>query len=100
MFILIPVDGTDAVESKITTLLNVKHWALINFDGGVVNAIQFFDERTQIEVDWIDYAILDNKYENYIELMGEGMTCLVRREEETIEELFSAFRFKELDEIG
>jgi len=32
--------------------------------------------------------------------MNEGMMCLVKRKEETIEEIISAFAFKELDEIG
>jgi len=100
MFILIPVDGTDAKDSKITTLFEVKKWALIHFDKGDVQATDFFDERTQTGEDWIDFIILENKFENYIEFMEEGMMCLVRRDEETLEELLSAFRFKELDEIG
>jgi len=32
--------------------------------------------------------------------MGEGIMCLVKRKEETVEEVISAFAFKELDEIG
>jgi len=45
-------------------------------------------------------VILENKFENYIDFMGEGVMCLVRRQEETVNELVSAFAFKELDEIG
>lgn len=99
MFLLIPVDGTNAADSKITTLANVKHWALIGFDGGVVKSIRFFDDRTQTGEEWIDYVIIDNKFEPYMDLMDEGMMILVKRDEETIDELISAFRFKELDEI-
>jgi hypothetical protein len=32
--------------------------------------------------------------------MNEGMMTLCVREEETIEEIMEAFKFKELDEIG
>jgi hypothetical protein len=32
--------------------------------------------------------------------MEEGIMVLVRRQEETIEELIEAFKFKELDEAG
>lgn len=99
MFLLIPVDGTNPTDSKITTLANVKHWALIEFDGGVVKSTRFFDDRTQTGEDWIDYVIIDNKFETYMDFMDEGMMILVKRDEETIDELISAFRFKELDEI-
>jgi hypothetical protein len=32
--------------------------------------------------------------------MNEGMMVLIRREEESIEDILEAFRFKELDEAG
>ncbi len=100
MYILIPSDGTDAENSKITTLANVKKWALVDFDNGQVKSTTFFDDRTQTDADWIDFIILDNKFENYLDFMNEGMMCLVKREEETLDEVMSAFVFKELDEVG
>ncbi|MEY3090489.1 MAG: hypothetical protein RL113_805 [Pseudomonadota bacterium] len=100
MNILIPCDGTDAQNSKITTLAEQKKWALIDFENGQVQNTQFFDDRENTGADWIDFVILANKFENYLDFMNEGMMCLVRREEETLEEVMSAFIFKELDEIG
>jgi predicted Fe-Mo cluster-binding NifX family protein len=100
MFILIPVDSENGLESKITTLLDMKIWALVEFEDGQAKTVQFSDDRTAFGIDWIDFIVLDNKFENYIEFMGEGMMCLVKREEETVEEVVSAFAFKELDEIG
>ena len=50
--------------------------------------------------DWIDFVILKNKYENYMEFMEEGMMVLVTRQEESLEDIINAFKFKELDEIG
>jgi hypothetical protein len=35
-----------------------------------------------------------------MDFMNEGMMCLCVREEETIEDIITAFKFKELDEIG
>jgi len=99
-FILIPVDSEDGLNAKITTLASMKKWALVDFEDGKLMQIRFFDDRTQTGEDWIDFIILENKFENYIDFMGEGMMCLVRRKEETIDELISGFRFKELDEIG
>jgi len=100
MLILIPVDGTDAKDAKITTLANVKQWALANFDEGIVQSVRFFEDRTQTGEDWIDFVVLKNKFENYMEFMEENMMVLVIREEETIEEILEAFKFKELDEVG
>ena len=100
MLILIPVDGTDEKHSKITTVANLKNWALVSFDDGVVSDISFYDDRTKSGADWIDFVILENKFENYLDFMNEGMMVLVRRGEESIEEIMEAFRFKELDEAG
>ncbi len=100
MLILIPVDGTDEKHSKITTVANVQNWALVSFDDGVVSDISFYGDRTKSGADWIDFVILENKFENYLDFMNEGMMVLVRREEESIEEIMEAFRFKELDEAG
>lgn len=100
MFVLIPVDGSEAEASKITTLGSVKKWALVPFDAGEVGAITFFDEREAIGEAWIDFVVLENRFENILPFMEAGMMVLVRREEETIEEIMEAFKFKELDEVG
>ena len=100
MFILIPVDGENGLDSKITTLFEMKTWALVEFDAGKAKTVNFSVDRTAFDTEWVDFIILENKFENYIEFMGEGIMCLVRRKEETVEEVVSAFAFKELDEIG
>lgn len=100
MLILIPVDDTDENHSKITTVAQVKKWALIHFEDGAVKGISFHDDRMQTGADWIDFIVLENKFENYLDFMNEGMMVLVRRSEENIEEIIEAFKFKELDEAG
>lgn len=100
MLVLIPMDSAKEKTSKITKLANVEKWALVNFDAGEVKSVSFFDDRTQTGEDWIDFVILENKFENYLDFMEEGMMVLARREEETIEEIMEAFKFKELDEAG
>ena len=100
MFILIPVDSDNGLESKITTLFDMKIWALVEFEDGKAKTVQFSEDRTAFGIEWIDFVVLENKFENYMDFMGEGMMCLVRRKEETVEEVVSAFAFKELDEIG
>ena len=100
MLILIPVDSDNGTEAKITALPDMKKWALVDFDEGEAKSITFYDDRTETGADWIDFVILENRFENAMDFMNEGMMCLSRREEETIEEILSAFKFKELDEIG
>jgi len=100
MLILIPVDGIDEKSSNIVPIFSLTKWALIDFDDGVVKSTKFFDDRKDTGEDWIDFIILENKFENYLEFMEEGMMVLVVREERTIEDIISAFKFKELDEIG
>ena len=100
MLILIPVDTTDGNNAEIVSLAALTHWALVDFDEGRVQSIKFFTDRTQTGEEWIDFVILKNKFENYMPFMEEGMMVLVVREEERIEEIMEAFKFKELDEIG
>jgi len=99
MLIWIPVDGSDEKKSKITKLIELKQWALVDFDEGEVKSTRFFNKREDF-TEWVDFVILENKFESYIDFMNEGMMVLCIREEETIEEITEAFKFKELDEVG
>jgi len=100
MYILIPVESEKGLESKITTLAEMKTWALVDFDEGKAKSVSFNEDRTQFDAEWIDFAVFSNKFENYFDFMNEGIMCLAIRQEETIEEVVSAFAFKELDEVG
>jgi len=101
MLILIPVDNSkDEKHSKIVSLLSSPTWALIDFDEGVVKSVKFVDDWHDSGEDWIDFVVLSDKFENYMEFMEMGMMVLVVRDEESIEDIIEAFKFKELDEIG
>ncbi len=100
MLIIIPVDRADATQAKVVPLLSVGTWALVDFDEGRVQSVSFHGQRPVSGEVWIDFIILANKFENYMPFMEEGMMVLCVREEETIEEIIEAFKFKELDEVG
>jgi len=100
MLILIPVNKSDKNSAKIVPILEVKSWALVDFNEGEAKKITFFEDWRESGEGWIDFVILENRFENAMDFINEGMMCLSRREEETIEELLSAFKFKELDEVG
>jgi predicted Fe-Mo cluster-binding NifX family protein len=100
MLIWIPVDADNGKLSKIVPQLEAKKWALIDFDEGLIKSLDFYNSIEELGGEWVDFIILANKFENYLDYMNEGMMVLVVREEETIEDIIEAFKFKELDEIG
>jgi len=100
MFIAIPVDE----NKNITKQLEAKEWAVVNFDEGVVKDIQYiptWSEYMNHGIDWIDFVVLENRFENAMDFLNEGIMALARREgQDSIEDIMEAFKFKELDEIG
>jgi predicted Fe-Mo cluster-binding NifX family protein len=103
MLIAIPVDKKDFKNAKITPRLQAKSWAILDFDEGKVQNVEFVDsfEDGFQKSGWIDFVVLENKFENYIDIMEYGSMVLVRREgQDNIELIVEAFKFKELDEIG
>lgn len=100
MLIVIPVDREGVVGAKVMPLLSVGTWALVDFDEGKIQSLTFHKERPVSGEAWIDFIVLANKFENYMPFMEEGMMVLCVREEETLEEIMEAFKFKELDEVG
>ncbi len=99
MLIWIPVDRRDEKFGEITKLIDVNSWALVDFDRGEVQSVRFFEKREDFS-DYVDFIILANKFESYIDFMHEGMTVLSVRDERTIEDIIEAFKFRELDEVG
>ena len=101
MYIAIPVDNQNLQKAKIAKILEAKGWAVIDFDEGVVKSMQFSDSYHPEGVDWIDFIVVENRYENIIDFLNEGIMVLARREgQDAIEDIIEAFKFKELDEAG
>jgi hypothetical protein len=96
MLILIPVNG----EKEIVTQVEALEWALVEFEDGSVNSTKFFATKDEVDAPWVDFVILLNKFENYLEFMEAGSMVLVVRGEKSIDEIMEAFKFKELDEVG
>ena len=99
MLIWICVDIDDANRAKITKVVDANFWALVEFDEGIVKSINFYNNREEFN-GWVDFIVLKDKYESYIDYMNEGMMVLCVREEQRIDEITEAFKFKELDEVG
>jgi len=101
MLIVMPVKGNDPKEARIVLRMEAEQWALIDFDAGEVKSVTFHPDWDRTGEDWIDFAVLENRYENAMDLMEAGMMVLARRSgQDTIELVLEGFKFKELDEAG
>ncbi len=100
MLIAIPVDKPDSNEALITTQIEANCWAVVSFEEGKIESIEFYKTLQEADIDWLDFVVLKNKFENYLNFMEEGSMVLVVRDQDSIEEIIEAFKFKELDEIG
>lgn len=96
MLILIPVDA----NQEITMQATASQWALLDFEDGAVKSTNFFATKEEVDAPWVDFVILINKFENYLEFMEAGSMVLVVRGEKHIDDIMEAFKFKELDEVG
>jgi len=96
MLILIPVNS----DKEIVSELAASQWALIDFDAGEVKSTKFFATKDEVDAPWVDFVVLLNKFENYLEFMEAGSMVLVVRNEKHIDDIMEAFKFKELDEVG
>ena len=100
MYIAIPIDE----NKNISKMLEAKEWAVIEFDEGVVKNIKYiqhWSEYVNYGIDWLDFVVLENRFENAIDFLNEGIMVLARREgQDSIDDIMEAFKFKELDEAG
>jgi predicted Fe-Mo cluster-binding NifX family protein len=100
MYIAIPIDE----NKNISKMLEAKEWAVIEFDEGVVKDIKYiphWSEYANYGIDWLDFVVLENRFENAIDFLNEGIMVLARREgQDSIDDIMEAFKFKELDEAG
>ncbi len=101
MLILMPVDKSDPDRAEIAPQAEAGAWALVEFEDGETGAVEFFEDWEAAYAEaFVDFVILANKFENYLDFMNMGSMVLVPREAKTIDEIMEAFKFKELDEIG
>jgi hypothetical protein len=96
MLILIPLNPVQEIVAQH----EATQWALVEFHEGVVETTQFFATKEAIDAPWIDFVILLNRFENYLEYMEAGSMVLAVRNEKHLDEILEAFKFKELDEVG
>jgi len=99
MNIIIPVSNNSKEEATITLLEDVKHWAFIEMNEGEMSKCDFFDKREDIQ-EWVECVVVKNDKEYVWPFMEENIMVLVAPEQNTIEEIVSAYMFRELHDLN
>ena len=99
MLILLPLDGKDAEEAKLTNLDKVVVWGLVDLQDGKVQKIDFFDDWTTIEA-FFDCVVVADKGDYVWPFMEQSIPVLEAPMQRYIDDVIEAFLFKELYEVN
>jgi len=98
MNIIVPMDGNDIEESKITTISQAKFWANFQMiEGRMVNE-KFVSSKDEIE-EFIDLVIVSSEKEDVWPFMEEGIAVLVAPIQKYLDDIVEAYLFKELHDL-
>ncbi len=99
MILLLPLNGDDTQESELTGILNVRFWATVEVEEGRVVEINFYPDRSAIEIP-CDAVIVMNNYEPVMEFLDQQMMVLVAHTQRTIDDIVEAYLFRELHDLS
>jgi predicted Fe-Mo cluster-binding NifX family protein len=99
MILLIPMNGDDTQESELTGILSASFWATVEVEEGRVIEINFYADRSQIDV-MCDAVIVANNYEPVMEFLDQQMMVLVAHTQRTIDDIVEAYLFRELHDLA
>ncbi len=99
MNIIVPVSHNNKEEATITLLEEVKYWAYIEMGEGEISKCEFFCNREDIQ-EWIECVVVKHDKEYVWPFMEENIMVLVAPEQNSIEEIVSAYMFRELHDLN
>ncbi len=98
MILLLPMNGDDTQESELTGILSASQWATVEVEEGRVVEINFYKDRSEIEMP-CDAVIVTNNYEPVMEFLDQQMMVLVAHTQRTIDDIVEAYLFRELHDL-
>lgn len=98
MNIIVPMDGNDIDESKITKVNEANYWFNFEMNEGKMQNGKFLSSRDEIE-DYIDIVVVNSEKEDVWQFMDEGIAVLVAPIQRYIEDIVEAYLFKELHDL-
>lgn len=99
MILLIPMDGNDIEESKLTDIASALSWATIEIvDGKLINTT--FQTTYNETYNNAEAIVVRNDYEPIMEFFEAGMVVLVAHTQKYIEDIVEAYLFRELHDLA
>lgn len=99
MYILLPMDGEDQEESKLTKLNDVKVWAQICVEDGKLKEISFNKDQDAFE-NFSTAVVVTSDNEYVWPFMEKHLMVLVAHIQRSIEDVVEAYLFKELHDLA
>ena len=99
MYLLLPMDGNDAEESKLTKIDDLKFWAQMLIEEGKLVEIKFNEDKESFE-NLSDAVIVANDHEYVWPFMELSMMVLVAHTQRYVDDIVEAFIFKELHDLA
>ena len=98
MNIIIPMDGNDLEQSKISLVHEVKYWLYLEMENGKMKNEKFFQKREDIE-NYPEIIVVSTEKEDVWPFMEEGIAVLVAPIQKYVEDIVEAYLFKELHDL-
>ena len=99
MNIIMPMDGADIEESKISVVHEAKAWLYFEMHEGRMINEKFYDKKEDIE-NFAEIVIVSSDKEDVWPFMEEGIAVLVAPMQRYVEDIVEAYIFKELHDLN
>ena len=99
MYLLIPMDGTDIEESKLTKVFDATVWAQVNIEEGSVKSIEH-SEKFDGFANLSEAVVLISDGENPMPFLEYSMMPLVAHTQRYIDDIVEAYLFRELHDMA
>lgn len=99
MFILIPMDSSDAEEALLTKIEDVKVWVQLLIEEGRVTQTNFNTDKDAFE-DLSEVLVIGSDNEYVWPFIEQNMMVLVAHTQRSIDDIIEAYLFRELNELA
>jgi len=99
MNIIMPMDGRDIEESKISGVHEAKAWLYFEMTEGRMVNEKFYNTRTEVE-NFPEIVVVNSDKEDVWPFMEEGISVLVAPIQRYVEDIVEAYIFKELHDLN
>jgi hypothetical protein len=99
MILLLPMNGDDIEESKLTDIFSASFWATIEIVEGRLIDTSFYTSYGEI-INQAEGIVVCNDYEPVMEFFEAGLVVLVAHTQRYIDDIVEAYLFRELHDLA